>query len=118
MRTHRADLYRARLEGLPLSVPEADEPGRHVYHLFVVGSEDRDELRSFLAEREIDTGIHYPIPLHLQPALASLGHQAGDFPNAERLAATSLSLPMYPHLALEDVAYVADSIRLFFGRRP
>jgi dTDP-4-amino-4,6-dideoxygalactose transaminase len=115
MRTYRADLYRTRLEGLPLSVPEAEEPGRHVYHLFVVGTEDRDQLRSFLAERAIETGIHYPIPLHLQPALASLGYQAGDFPNAERLAATSLSLPMYPHLALEDVAYVADSIRLFFG---
>jgi dTDP-4-amino-4,6-dideoxygalactose transaminase len=117
MRADRADLYRTRLEGLPLTVPEAEEPGRHVYHLFVVGTDDRDQLRSFLAERAIETGIHYPIPLHLQPALASLGHQAGDFPNAERLAATSLSLPMYPHLALEDVAYVADSIRLFFGRR-
>jgi dTDP-4-amino-4,6-dideoxygalactose transaminase len=114
LRAQRAELYRAKLEGLPLTVPEAQEPGRHVYHLFVIRTDDRDALRSFLAERAIETGIHYPIPLHLQPALADLRYSMGDFPNAERLAATSLSLPMYPQLALDDLVHVTDSIRVFF----
>jgi dTDP-4-amino-4,6-dideoxygalactose transaminase len=115
LREQRADLYRTSLEGLPLSLPEPEEPGRHVYHLFVVETEQRDELRSFLGKQGIGTGIHYPIPLHLQPALTSLGYGIGDFPNAERLAATSLSLPMYPHLPLDDVLHVAESVRQFFG---
>jgi dTDP-4-amino-4,6-dideoxygalactose transaminase len=117
MRRQRAALYRTLLAGLPLALPGHEEAGSHVYHLFVVGTDQREELRARLDERGVDTGIHYPIPLHLQPALADLGHQPLDFPNAERLAATSLSLPMYPQLPLDDVAYVAESIRGFFERQ-
>jgi dTDP-4-amino-4,6-dideoxygalactose transaminase len=114
LREQRAELYRTNLEGLPLSLPAPEEPGRHVFHLYVVETEQRDELQSFLRERGIETGIHYPIPLHLQPALASLGYGVGDFPNAERLAATSLSLPMYPQLPPDEVLHVAKLIRTFF----
>jgi dTDP-4-amino-4,6-dideoxygalactose transaminase len=114
MREERADLYRSLLDGLPLRTPPREEAGRHAYHLFVVETERRDQLRAFLSREGVETGIHYPVPLHLQPALAQLGHRPGDFPNAERLAATSLSLPMYPQLPLDDVVYVCDLVGRFF----
>jgi len=87
-----------------------------VYHLFVIEVKDRDGLRAWLAKEGIETGIHYPIPLHRQPALRSLGYQAGDFPQTERLAAESLSLPMYPELRLDEPEAVTDSIRRWFHR--
>ena len=110
-----ADIYRAGLAGGPVAVPDREEPGRHVYHLFVVQSDQRDQLRAHLGEFGIETGIHYPIPLHLQPALRHLGYIAGAFPNAERLAACSLSLPMYPEMSGEDVDVVVTGIKHFLG---
>jgi dTDP-4-amino-4,6-dideoxygalactose transaminase len=103
------------LAGSPLELPALEESGRHVYHLFVVQSDNRDELREHLSSLEIETGIHYPIPLHLQPALRDLGHAAGDFPNAERLASSSLSLPMFPEMSAQDVDAVIGVIKVFFG---
>ncbi len=81
-----------------------------VYHLFVVGVSDRDRVRQELGDQRIMTGIHYPIPLHLQPAYKDLGYRKGDFPVAEQLSDEILSLPMYPHLGLEHVAYVAEEL--------
>ena len=111
-----ADAYRERLDGLPLVLPDAEADGRHVYHLFVIETPARDSLRAGLAGESIETGIHYPIPVHRQPALRSLGYQAGDFPQTERLAAESLSLPMYPELRLDELEAVTDSIRRWFHR--
>jgi dTDP-4-amino-4,6-dideoxygalactose transaminase len=108
-----AEMYRTGLEGGPVELPARDEPGRHVYHLFVVQSDQRDKLRVHLAEHGIETGIHYPIPLHLQPVLRDLGYVAGDFPNAERLASRSLSLPMYPEMSAQDVDAVVTAIKMF-----
>ena len=110
-----ASAYRQELDGLPLTLPPAAEPGRHVYHLFVVQADGRDALRIALAEAGIETGIHYPIPLHRQPALRSLDYQPGAFPQTERLAAHSLSLPMYPELPAEDVVRVGAAIRGYLG---
>jgi dTDP-4-amino-4,6-dideoxygalactose transaminase len=106
-----ADAYRERLAGLPIGLPPADPDGRHVYHLFVITTDDRDALRSELAVEGIDTGIHYPVPVHRQPVLDELGYADGAFPNAERLASSSLSLPMYPELPLEQLEQVAAAIR-------
>ncbi len=106
-----AEAYREHLEGVPLWVPPAEAPGRHVYHLFVVKTDGREALRAALDAEGIETGIHYPAPVHLQPALADLGLGAGSFPNAERLAAHSLSLPMYPELRMDCVARVATAVR-------
>ena len=106
-----ADAYRERLDGLPLVLPDAEADGRHVYHLFVIETPARDSLRAGLAGESIETGIHYPIPLHRQPALRHLGYGAGAFPNAERLAAQSLSLPMYPQLPLDHLELVVTAIR-------
>lgn len=108
-----ADMYRIFLGGGSLELPAKDEPGRHVYHLFVVQTDRRDGLRDHLAGYGIETGIHYPIPLHLQPALKTLGYGAGDFPNAERLALRSLSLPMFPQMSSEDVDAVVAAIEDF-----
>jgi len=79
--------------------------------------DDRDGLRAALADEGIETGIHYPIPLHLQPALAMLGHRAGTFPNTEYLADHCLSLPMYPELTLEQQERVSAVIRRYFDQR-
>jgi dTDP-4-amino-4,6-dideoxygalactose transaminase len=106
-----ADAYREHLAGLPIGLPAGDPEGRHVYHLFVIIADDRDALRSRLASNGVETGIHYPVPVHRQPVLADLGYAAGAFRNAERLAASSLSLPMYPELELEQLELVAAEIR-------
>ncbi|HJR06872.1 MAG TPA: DegT/DnrJ/EryC1/StrS family aminotransferase [Pyrinomonadaceae bacterium] len=100
-----------------LSLPQELPYARHIYHLYVVQTEARDELQKHLTVAGIQTGIHYPVPVHLQPAYASLGHRAGDFPEAERQAARVLSLPMFPELTDEQVACVADAIRSFAGRQ-
>jgi len=111
-----ADAYRERLSGLPIQLPAAEEGRRHVYHLFVIETDRRDALQSWLSSEGIATGIHYPIPLHRQPALAELGYGAASFPNTDRLAARMLSLPMYPELPLDQVEYVTDAIRRWFQR--
>jgi dTDP-4-amino-4,6-dideoxygalactose transaminase len=82
----------------------------HVYHLYVIETERRDAMQQQLRAREISTGIHYPIPVHLQEACASLGYRAGDFPVTERAAARMLSLPMYPELTAMQIDYVAEAI--------
>jgi len=91
-------------------VPENSEP---VYHLYVIRTDDREGLQAHLAARQIDTGIHYPIPLHLQSAFAHLGYKSGDFPAAERAAAQILSLPMYPQLRREQQEQVVRAISGF-----
>ena len=75
----------------------------------------RDALAAYLKERGIGTGVHYPAALHLQPAFASLGLGPGAFPVAERQAREELSLPLYPELTDDEVAYVADAVRAFEG---
>ncbi len=115
-RQQLADAYRELLADLPLVLPAPEAAGRHVYHLFVVETAERDALRAALAAARIETGIHYPIPLHRQPVLQHLGYRAsGDFPNAERLAARSLSLPMYPELPMNDLERVVGAIHRHFA---
>jgi dTDP-4-amino-4,6-dideoxygalactose transaminase len=107
-----ADAYREHLSDLPVGLPPPAEAGRHIYHLFVITAKDRDALRADLTEQGIETGIHYPIPVHRQPIMRSLlPAGGGQFPQAEELAARSLSLPMYPELPLEHLERVANAIR-------
>jgi dTDP-4-amino-4,6-dideoxygalactose transaminase len=86
-------------------------------HLYPVRTPSRDALRSHLSSRGIETGIHYPLPLHLQPAYAFLGHARGDFPVSEEASETLLSLPLYPTLSAEQVEAVISAVREFFGER-
>lgn len=82
----------------------------HVYHLYVVEMGDRDRVRERLGEMGVETGIHYPVPLHLQPAYRHLGYARGDFPRVERLAERILSLPMFPEITERQVDYVVGSL--------
>jgi dTDP-4-amino-4,6-dideoxygalactose transaminase len=95
-------------------VKEADF-AQSVFHLYVILVDDRDGLQAFLTERGVGTGLHYPLPLHLQKAYARMGFRKGDFPVSERTAERLLSLPMYAELTREHVEYVADCIRDYFS---
>ena len=88
----------------------------HVYHLFLIETDQRDELQKHLGSAGIQTGIHYPKPIHLQKAYVDLGYKNGDFPQAERLASRILSLPMFPELTDDHIQRVALEIRRFFDR--
>ena len=83
---------------------------RHVFHVYAVRSRGRERLQSFLHDRGIQTGIHYPIPCHLQGAYADPAYPAGTFPHAEEAAAEVLSLPMFPELTDEQMGTVAQAI--------
>ncbi|MBI4607009.1 MAG: DegT/DnrJ/EryC1/StrS family aminotransferase [Planctomycetes bacterium] len=108
-----AGLYGSLLEGAPgLTLPPAeDRDSRSVYHLYVVRTDAREELRGHLAEAGVATGIHYPIPLHRQPAYARLGLPEGSFPAAEASARRILSLPMFPELTEEQTLHVCSEVR-------
>ncbi len=99
-------------------IPKEMDYAKHVYHLYVIlvkgRSEKRDELMKFLNENGVFTGLHYPIPLHLQKCFSELGYKKGDFPVSEKLAENGLSLPMYPELNDSQIEYVADKIKSFF----
>jgi dTDP-4-amino-4,6-dideoxygalactose transaminase len=86
-----------------------------VYHLFVIQTDARDSLQRFLSSAGVQTGIHYPVPVHMQPAYASLGHKEGDFPVAESQARRLLSLPMFAELTERQIAYVSDALGDFFA---
>jgi dTDP-4-amino-4,6-dideoxygalactose transaminase len=117
-RRRHADEYAAQLAGVgDVVLAERSDFARHIFHLFVVETEHRDALREHLRANGIQTGIHYPTPIHLQEAYRDLGYGEGAFPEAERLAKRSLSLPMYPELDTELVTLVCDTIRGFFRGR-
>ena len=90
--------------------------GKHVYHQHAIVVEPRDRLQTFLKDRGIETGVHYPLPLHRQPSLQHLPCAQERFPNAERISAHGLSLPVCPTLKEADIEYVGSSLRAFFGK--
>lgn len=89
-----------------------------VFHVFQIRTEKRDRLKAFLESKGIETKIHYPVPIHLQPAANYLGYKAGDFPVCERLAGEILSLPVREGLSLEDLHEVCDAVDIFFSLSP
>lgn len=109
-----ADWYNQQLAGLESCIlPTVHSEATHTYHLYVIRVKERDALQKHLTEQGIGTLIHYPIPPHLQKAYAYLGFQKGDYPIAETLADTCLSLPIWPGMTDTHVAYVSDHIRRF-----
>ncbi len=113
-RRELAERYARNLSDQPLVLPAAGEGIRHAFHLFVVRTPVRDALAAHLAGRGITTLIHYPVPIHLQPAFARPGEGAGSHPVAEKIQQDILSLPLYPELTGDEVDAVCSEIREFF----
>ena len=110
LRHQHAARYTELLKDTNLTLPFEMDYARHVYHVYVIQTDARDDLQSKLSDAGIQTGIHYPIPIHLQPAYSSLGHKQGDFPESERQSNRVLSLPMFAELTDEQIHSVADTI--------
>jgi len=111
-----AQIYREELHELPVALPAISGGSKPNYHVFVVKVlEQRDELKEFLAQQQIQTDIFYPHPHHLQPAYQRLGYAAGDFQNAEAVSKQVLALPLYPELNEEKIREICGFIRIFFG---
>lgn len=110
-----AALYQQGLAGVgDLVLPRHAAAAEPVYHIFCIRTQYRDSLQQFLANQGIETMIHYPVPPYLQPAYQELGYGPADFPVATELAATALSLPIGPYLAVEEVDDIVSSIKKFF----
>ena len=109
-RNRIAKIYLENIKNLKIVLPKVQNNCEHVWHLFVIRTKNRDELQTYLKEKGIETLIHYPIPMHLQPAYEDLGFSKGEFPLAEKIADEVLSLPMWPGMKNEEVRYVIDII--------
>jgi len=112
-RGRNAELYGRLFEGSRAVRPYHDPRTRHIYNQYVLRVPKRDELRQFLAERNIGHEVYYPVPLHLQPCFADLGYQEGSMPNAEAAARETIALPIYPELTEEQIRHVAATVREF-----
>ena len=116
---NRRDIAQAYNASLPegITAPQEKSWARHVYHLYVVRTPERDEIREWLASKDIGVGMHYPVPVHLQEAWGNYGGEDYSLPVTEQITREILSLPMYPEMSTEDVDYVCDLIREFKNAR-
>lgn len=110
-----AQRYNDGLKGLPVNTPVTPHGYEHVYHLYSITADRRNELSIHLTKNNIGNGIYYPLPLHLQPCYKDLGYKKGDFPFSERAAERILSLPIYPELDENSVDRVIASVKEFYG---
>lgn len=113
-RRRHARLYNELLNGTQVLTPTEGSNNVPVYHLYVVSAPRRDELQAFLKEKGIFTGVHYPIPVHLQKAMEFLEYKQGDLPITERVVTEILSLPMYAEISEVEIKYVVDSVKDFY----
>ncbi len=109
LRRGNAERYSALLSG-SVGCPLERDGCRHVYHQYTITSPERDRIKQRLEETGVSSNVYYPVPLHLQPALESLGHKEGDFPVTERAAREVLSLPMFPEMEAKDVERIAETV--------
>lgn len=114
---HAADYNELLADVSGVEFAEVADYAESVYHLYVIMVDDRDALQQFLGDKGIATGLHYPLPLHMQKAYEHLGYKEGDFPITERIAKRLLSLPMYPELTRDQIKYVTDAIKEFMGKK-
>jgi dTDP-4-amino-4,6-dideoxygalactose transaminase len=117
-RRAHAVAYARLLEALPVLRPVEIPEAKHIYHLYVIQIEGRDQVRSVLQTYGVETGIHYPLPVHLQKACASLGHRPGAFPVTEAAVGKILSLPMFAELTEGQLEHVAHALSQAFQRQP
>ena len=109
-RIELANYYKEKLKNTKLVLPTPTIGSRHVYHLYVVQSEKRDDLATFLKSKDIATGVYYQVPLHLQKAFNYLNYKEGDFPVSEYLSHRTLAIPMYSYMTEEEREYVVENI--------
>jgi dTDP-4-amino-4,6-dideoxygalactose transaminase len=115
-RRERAAAYTTALRDVPgLTLPRERAGAQSVWHLYTVRTQDRDGLQNHLKARNIGTAVHYPRPIHLQPAMAAAGGRMGDLPVSEQLSREVLCLPLYPELPKDTIARIADEVRAFCG---
>ena len=114
-RRETAAQYNQLLADLPVVTPKTADWAEHVYHLYIIQVDDREALQDHLSQAGVATGIHYPIPIHLQQAYTELGYKEGDFPVTEQAAKRILSLPMFPGMSPEAINYTVDAIKAFFN---
>jgi len=107
-----AALYSKNLQGLPLQLPQEELNTKHVYHMYVVEIDNREEVRKRLSNDGIATAVYYPYPLHLVPALQELGYREGDFPVSESASKRCLALPLFPEMTENQVTEVAGALRV------
>jgi len=112
-RRQNARYYNEELKDTKLVTPYEDEKVKHVYHMYILQSEKREEMVSYLKEKGIATGIYYPVPLHLQKAYTNLGYKEGDMPNAEYLSKRTFAIPMFAELTQEEMKYIVQAIKGF-----
>lgn len=111
-RRYVAGCYHQELASIPdVELPKVPSDCEHVFHLYVIRHPRRDAIQAYLKKQGVHSGIHYPIPLHLQPALQQLGYTRGDFPVAEEVSGQILSLPLFPEMTKEDIARVEKALR-------
>jgi dTDP-4-amino-4,6-dideoxygalactose transaminase len=106
-----ASLYTQSLKDAPLTLPSELPDSRHVYHVYAVRVKKRDRVAQMLSESGIQNNSHYPIPVHLQNGYRDLGYQTGDFPESEKMAQETLSLPIYPEMTDDQVRFVAMQLK-------
>lgn len=114
-RRQKAALYDELLKDTPVVTPYAAENRKHIYHLYIIQSEYRDDLIQYLKEKGIATGVYYPVPLHHQEVYKELGYEKGSLPVAEELCTRTMALPCYPELSDENVRLIADAVRSFYN---
>ncbi|EKD55039.1 MAG: hypothetical protein ACD_60C00028G0036 [uncultured bacterium] len=116
-RIHNANYFDSELSMISeIDIPFREQYVKQVYHLYCIQCDQRDALQAFLIKNGIDAKVHYPIPMHLQPAAAYLGYHPGDFPMCERIASRTLSLPVHEFLSLDNLSYVVSKIKEFYGK--
>jgi dTDP-4-amino-4,6-dideoxygalactose transaminase len=113
-RRKKARIYTEMLAPVGVLCPSEGSGVKHVYHLYVIRTRERDALQIFLKEKGIETLIHYPVPVHLQKAYENLGYRQGDLPLTEQCSLEILSLPLFPEMGESQIEEVAEGIRSFF----
>ncbi|MBM7623044.1 DegT/DnrJ/EryC1/StrS family aminotransferase [Sporohalobacter salinus] len=111
-RREKAKYYNQMLEDKNVITPKCREEAKHVYHLYPIKVKERDKVKDFLAQQGISTGIHYPVPLHLQPAYNYLDYSEGKFSVSERVSKELISLPLWPEIKFEQIDYVCNQIQV------
>jgi dTDP-3-amino-2,3,6-trideoxy-4-keto-D-glucose/dTDP-3-amino-3,4,6-trideoxy-alpha-D-glucose/dTDP-2,6-dideoxy-D-kanosamine transaminase len=116
-RINNAKFYDTELGKIPeIIVPKRDPDIKQVFHIYVIRAKDRDGLQKFLVANGVDAKVHYPIPMHLQPAAKQFGYKPGDFPIAEIICNSVISLPVHEFITREQQEYVVKKIREFYKR--